>query len=300
MSTTDEKEPAPSSDASTADDAGATTTSAAADGADGAAAAANDNGAAEELEARAISQAMQSADAAYVPSPSLLASDDPSSLLSQVDGPSLVDFHCTPSVYQAKSVPVALRARFDVPIHVIAGGSVVEYRITTELYDIAFGVTAEREEGVTSVKETARVDSHVEPVTGKFLVGSVPCALVFSFSNEYSWFREKRVSYRIVVTPPRTENVVKGRRLRAKKALEVVAADGRDLDERHAAASAGRAAAREEVARLEGELAEARRALDEVTAEEEWLGRRRVVRAEQVRSLNHRLENGWDDEKCEV
>lgn len=291
MSTTDEKEPAPSSDASTADDAGATTTSAAADGADGAA---------EELEARAISQAMQSADAAYVPSPSLLASDDPSSLLSQVDGPSLVDFHCTPSVYQAKSVPVALRARFDVPIHVIAGGSVVEYRITTELYDIAFGVTAEREEGVTSVKETARVDSHVEPVTGKFLVGSVPCALVFSFSNEYSWFREKRVSYRIVVTPPRTENVVKGRRLRAKKALEVVAADGRDLDERHAAASAGRAAAREEVARLEGELAEARRALDEVTAEEEWLGRRRVVRAEQVRSLNHRLENGWDDEKCEV
>lgn len=297
MSTTDEKEPAPSSDASTADDAGATTTSAAADGA---AAAANDNGAAEELEARAISQAMQSADAAYVPSPSLLASDDPSSLLSQVDGPSLVDFRCTPSVYQAKSVPVALRARFDVPIHVIAGGSVVEYRITTELYDIAFGVTAEREEGVTSVKETARVDSHVEPVTGKFLVGSVPCALVFSFSNEYSWFREKRVSYRIVVTPPRTENVVKGRRLRAKKALEVVAADGRDLDERHAAASAGRAAAREEVARLEGELAEARRALDEVTAEEEWLGRRRVVRAEQVRSLNHRLENGWDDEKCEV
>ncbi len=297
MSTTDEKEPAPSSDASTADDAGATTTSAAADGA---AAAANDNGAAEELEARAISQAMQSADAAYVPSPSLLASDDPSSLLSQVDGPSLVDFRCTPSVYQAKSVPVALRARFDVPIHVIAGGSVVEYRITTELYDIAFGVTAEREEGVTSVKETARVDSHVEPVTGKFLVGSVPCALVFSFSNEYSWFREKRVSYRIVVTPPRTENVVKGRRLRAKKALEVVAADGRDLDERHAAASAGRAAAGEEVARLEGELAEARRALDEVTAEEEWLGRRRVVRAEQVRSLNHRLENGWDDEKCEV
>ena len=301
MSTTDEKEPAPI-EASTADDAGATTTSAATNGsgADSAAAAANDNGAAEELEARAISQAMHSADAAYVPSPSLLASDDPSPLLSQVDGPSLVDFHCTPSVYQAKSVPVALRARFDVPIHVIAGGSVVEYHITTELYDIAFGVTAEREEGVTNVKETARVDSHVEPVTGKFLVGSVPCALVFSFSNEYSWFREKRVTYRIVVTPPRTENVVKGRRLRAKKALEVVAADGRDMEERHAAASARRAAARGEVARLEGELAEARKALDEVTAEEEWLGRRRVVRAEQIRSLNHRLENGWDDEKCEL
>ena len=261
----------------------------------------DDENAELEAEARAISQAMQSADAAYVPSPSTLLSDDPSALLSQVDGPSLVNFDTTsPSVYQAKSVPVALRSRFVVPIHVISGGSIVEYSVSTEMHDIAFGVTAEREEGITNVKEMTRVDCHLEPTTGKFLVGSVPCALVFAFDNEYSWFREKRVSYRIVVTPPRTENVVKGRRLRAKKALEVVAADGRDLDERHAAASAGRAAAGEEVARLEGELAEARRALDEVTAEEEWLGRRRVVRAEQVRSLNHRLENGWDDEKCEV
>eukprot|EP00581_Thalassiosira_minuscula_P016471 CAMPEP_0183719044 /NCGR_PEP_ID=MMETSP0737-20130205/12141_1 /TAXON_ID=385413 /ORGANISM="Thalassiosira miniscula, Strain CCMP1093" /LENGTH=115 /DNA_ID=CAMNT_0025948725 /DNA_START=115 /DNA_END=462 /DNA_ORIENTATION=+ len=78
-----------------------------------------------ELEARAIAQAMQSADASYVPSPSLLASEDPQPLLAQVDGPSLVNFNGKPSVYQAKSVPVALRAKFDVPIHVTAGGSVV-------------------------------------------------------------------------------------------------------------------------------------------------------------------------------
>ncbi|KAL3768440.1 hypothetical protein ACHAW5_005853 [Stephanodiscus triporus] len=253
-----------------------------------------------ELEARAIAQAMQSADAAYVPSPSVLASDDPAPLLSQVDGPSLVDFKSVPSVYQGKSVPVALRSRFDVPIHVGAGGSVVEYHISTEAYDIAFGVTAEREEGVTNVKETTRVDSHLEPVTGKFLVGSVPCALVFSFDNEYSWFREKKVTYRIVVTPPRTENVVKGRRLRAKKALEVVEADGRELDGRHAAARTRRAEAKAEVERLEGELARWKKALDDVAAEEEWVGKRRIVRAEQVRMLNERLECGWEDERYEI
>ena len=141
-----------------------------------------------DLEAKAIAHAMASADGSYVPSPSLLASEDPNPLLSQVDGPSLSsDVLQTPSVYQAKSVPVALRAKFDVPIHVTAGGSVVEYEISTESYDIGFGVTAEREEGVTDVAECVRVDAHLEPVTGKFLVGSVPCALVFSFDNEYSW-----------------------------------------------------------------------------------------------------------------
>lgn len=188
---------------------------------------------AAELEARAIAQAMQSADASYVPSPSLLASDEPEPLLSQVDGPSLVNFNSKPSVYHAKSVPVPLRAKFDVPIHVTAGGSVVEYEISTDRHDISFGVTAEREEGVTNVKEAARVDSHLETVTGKFLVGSVPCALIFSFDNEYSWFREKQVTYKITVTPPQVENIVKGRRLRAKKALEVVTRDNKEMKERY-------------------------------------------------------------------
>ncbi|KAL7550805.1 hypothetical protein ACHAWF_014011, partial [Thalassiosira exigua] len=253
-----------------------------------------------ELEARAIAQAMQSADASYVPSPSLLASDEPEPLLSQVDGPSLVDFNGKASVYQAKSVPVALRAKFEVPIHVTAGGSVVEYEISTDDYDIAFGVTAEREEGVTKVKEYSRVDSHLEPVTGKFLVGSVPCALVFSFDNEYSWFREKRVTYKITVTPPRMENVVKGRRLRAKKALEVVSKDNQEMEERYATATQNRSDLEVELKKLEKELAEKKKSLDVILTEEKWLEKKRVVRAEQTKLLNSRLENGWGDEKAEI
>ena len=84
------------------------------------------------------------------------------------------------------------------------------------------------------MKEIARSDSHLEPpVAGKFLVGSVPCALIFTFRNEYSWFREKQVTYRIIVTPPEIDNVIKGWRLRAKKALEVVVADENELKERY-------------------------------------------------------------------
>mmetsp|Transcript_2339 Transcript_2339/g.4979 ORF Transcript_2339/g.4979 Transcript_2339/m.4979 type:complete len:284 (-) Transcript_2339:243-1094(-) len=261
----------------------------------------NANGGADnaELEARAIAQAMQSADASYVPSPSLLSSDAAGPLLAQVDGPSLVNFNGKPSVYQAKKVPVALRAKFDVPIHVTAGGSVVEYEIATAEYDISFGVTAEREEGVTNVKESARVDSHLEPVTGKFLVGSVPCALIFSFDNEYSWFREKRVTYKITVTPPLTENVVKGRRLRAKKALEVVIKDNQEMEDRYETATQKRTEVEAEVKKLEKELAEKKKSLDVVTTEETWLEKKRAVRAEQIEMLNTRLEKGWDDEKSE-
>ena len=251
-----------------------------------------------ELEARAIAQAMQSADASYVPSPSLLASDEADPLLSQVDGPSLVNFNSKPSVYQAKAVPVALRAKFDVPIHVTAGGSIVEYEITTDVYDISFGVTAEREEGVTNVKESARVDSHLEPVTGKFLVGSVPCALIFSFDNEYSWFREKRVTYKITVTPPRTTNIIKGRRLRAKKALEVVTNDKKEIEERYETAVSERSSLEKEVNKLEKEIEEKKKTLAKTAREESWLEKKRSVRSEQIKMLNQRLKKGWADEKA--
>lgn len=253
-------------------------------------------GATALLEARAIAQAMESADASYVPSPSLLAADAPLPLLAQVDGPSLGQLGGTPGVYQAKAVPVALRARFDVPIHVTAGGSVVEYSISTALYDIAFGVTAEREEGVTTVKESARVDSHAEAVTGKFLVGSVPCALVFAFDNAYSWFREKRVTYTITVTPPDRDSVVRGRRLRARKALEVVARERSELEKRRAAATERGAQLAAEVRRLEKNLAEKQKSLDVVRTEEAWLEKKQGVRVQQIQMLNARLDKGWDDE----
>ena len=59
--------------------------------------------AAVDMEARAIAEALQSADASYVPSPSLLSADDSAPLLAQVDGPDLTVFNSNPNVYQANT-----------------------------------------------------------------------------------------------------------------------------------------------------------------------------------------------------
>lgn len=105
-----------------------------------------------ELEAKAVAEATATADESFTPSPSLLNASSPEALLQQVDGPSLSGYEAKESVYVGKSVPVALRAKLEVPIHVTAPGSIVEYKIESKGYDVNFGVVAEREEGVTVVK----------------------------------------------------------------------------------------------------------------------------------------------------
>ena len=105
-----------------------------------------------ELEAKAVAEATATADESFTPSPSLLNASSPQALLQQVDGPSLSGYEAKESVYVGKSVPIALRAKMEVPIHVTAPGSIVEYAIESKGYDISFSVVAEREEGITVVK----------------------------------------------------------------------------------------------------------------------------------------------------
>uniref|UniRef100_A0A7S4SWC0 GOLD domain-containing protein n=1 Tax=Ditylum brightwellii TaxID=49249 RepID=A0A7S4SWC0_9STRA len=250
-----------------------------------------------ELEAVAIAKATASADASYVPSPSLLQSPSPHPLIAQVDGPSLETYAGTESVYMARAVPVPLRGKLDVPIHITTGGSVVEYTIETADYDISFGITAEREEGITIVKENGRVESHTHPISGKFLVGSVPCALVFSFDNEYSWFREKQVTYKVVVMPPTVENICAGRRRRARSALKTVTEDKMSAETRLSRAVAQRTGLAAEISRMEKELAEKKKSLDVVAKEEGWLKNRVELRLTQENILNGRLTKGWPDEE---
>jgi hypothetical protein len=253
----------------------------------------------EEMEALAVAEAAAEADASYVPTPSLLNNPDPAALLVQVDGPSIANYSTKESTYIAKRVPVPLRGRLDVPIHISAGGSVVSYEMSTENYDISFGVCAEREEGVTVVAETARVDSHKEAVTGKFLVGSVPCAIVFTFDNEYSWFREKFVTYTITVQPPSTENIVTGRRSRTKAALRAVKDDLASAEKRLEKAIDQRTTLAAEISRMEKELTEKKKSLDVAVKEEGWLKDRTMLRKQQTDLLNKRMTDGWADEKTE-
>jgi len=250
----------------------------------------------EEAEEKAIAEATASADNAYTPSPQILSSTTSTLLLQSVDGTSLKSYQTTPAIYTAKSVPIGAKEKVKVPIHVTTGGSVVEYRVESEDYDIGFGIVAERDESVTIVMEHNRIESHMEGITGKFLVGTVPCALIFTFDNEYSWLRSKNISYQITVTPPSITNILAGRRTRASTALSKVTQDEAVAKERLDKTSLECVEISTIVERMEKELKELKKSQDVLMKEEEWLKKRVDLRGVQVGLLNQRLENGWEDE----
>jgi hypothetical protein len=109
----------------------------------------------QALEARAVAEATATADAAYVPSPSLLNASTAGPVLAQVDGPSLADYEGKESIYVGRSVPISAGGSLIIPIQVSTPGSVVEYAVENKQYDFSFGITAEREEGITIVKVCA-------------------------------------------------------------------------------------------------------------------------------------------------
>jgi hypothetical protein len=299
----------------------------------------------QEMEAKAIDKAKATADAAFRPSPSVLNAATPAPLLLAVDGPSLSTYEGKESVYVGRTVPVAAGAKLNIPIQVTAPGSVVEYAVEMKNYDIGFGITAERDEGVTIVKvcimytvyicyvhllhvlcvrffgvvgrmlthscsfcahiyiyicaqqEVSRVAAAETPITQKFLVGSVPCLIQFSFENDYSWMREKVVSYKITVTPPSSESLSAGRRRRATVCLKTVEEDLQTADSRLSAATKQKQSLDKEVDKLQKELQEKKKALQVAEKEEVWLTERKSLRLQQIAALKERLEKGWPDEK---
>lgn len=134
------------------------------------------------------------------------------------------------------------------------------------------------------------------PLTQKFLVGTVPCLLQFDFGNEFSWLREKLVSYKITVTPPSRESLAAGRRRRAQACLKAVEDDLKTASSRLEAAAQQKTVLQEEVTKLMKELEEKKKAWQVAEKEEAWLKERKALRLEQQKLLKHRLTNGWDDE----
>jgi uncharacterized protein YPO0396 len=133
-------------------------------------------------------------------------------------------------------------------------------------------------------------------LTQKFLVGAVPCQLNFLFQNNYSWMREKTVSYKITVTPPSREALQAGRRRRAQACLQAVSEDLQTAVQRLDAASAQKNSLQKDVQQLMQELAEKKKACQVAEKEEAWLIERKALRLEQQKLLNERLEKGWPDE----
>jgi hypothetical protein len=254
----------------------------------------------QELEARAVAKAKATADAAFRPSPSILNAASPLVLLEQVDGASLTDYEARESIYVGRGVPISAGGGLTVPIHVATPGSVVEYAVELKQYDVGFGITAERDEGVTVVREVSRIDASMCPVTQKFLVGTTPCLIQLVFDNEYSWIREKSVSYKLTVTPPSKESLAAGRRRRAAACLKAVEDDLHTANQRFQTTRQQRSALEDKIAKLVAELEETKKASQVAQKELAWLQERRALRTEQQRLLKDRLQNGWKDEREEA
>jgi chromosome segregation ATPase len=134
------------------------------------------------------------------------------------------------------------------------------------------------------------------PITQKFLVGTVPCLLQFDFSNEYSWIREKVISYKITVTPPSHESLAAGRRRRANACLKAVEDDLQTATDRCSTTSVQKQNLYVEVTKLTQALEDAKKAYNVAEKEETWLLERKTLRLEQQKLLKQRLTKGWPDE----
>ncbi|KAL7560028.1 hypothetical protein ACA910_013519 [Epithemia clementina (nom. ined.)] len=261
------------------------------------AAALKKKAAVEEMEAQAVDRAKATVDSSFRPSNTIMNATTPAPLLAAVDGPSLATYEGKESVYVGRMVPVSAGGKLELPIHVGAPGSVVEYSIEIANYDIDIAIQAEREDGITIVKEMGRLSASESPLTQKFLVGAVPCVIQFLFSNEYSWFREKQLSYKITVTPPSTESLTAGRRRRATACLKAVQEDLALAQQRLQATQSQKNSLQEELASMMALLEEKKKAWKVAEKEEEWLNLRTQLRKEQEKLLHDRLQNGWPDEK---
>jgi len=104
------------------------------------------------LEAKAVDKAKATADAAFKPSMSILNAKTAEALMKLVDGPEFSSYDAKESVYAGRTIPVGAGKSLTVPIQVTVPGSVVEYSIEVENYDVGLAIDAERDEGVTIVK----------------------------------------------------------------------------------------------------------------------------------------------------
>lgn len=142
----------------------------------------------------------------------------------------------------------------------------------------------------------SRCDASEVPMLGKFLVGTVPCLLQFKFDNEYSWMREKVVTYKVTITPPTKDTLVAGRRRRAEACKRAVDEDLKSAGERLDKAQDQKDSLQKELEELKKQLEQKQKSLKVIETEEKWLQERVGLREDQQKLLQQRLDQGWDDE----
>jgi len=134
------------------------------------------------------------------------------------------------------------------------------------------------------------------PVSNRFLIGSVPCLITFCFENEYSYFREKVVSYKVIVKPPALETLKAGRRHRAQACLKAIEDDTKISMKSLEKTKTNMSTLQNEIDELQRQLEEYKLRFHTMEKEEKTLTDKIELRTIQSKELTQRLEYGWEDE----
>ena len=108
---------------------------------------------AEYRRVEATNNAIAASDDSYIPPQTVLDSKSLGPLLEQVDGPSMFEYEGKEKEYSSRTTKVFGTSTLDIPVRVVAPGSIVEYTIEKKKYDFGLGISAKLDQGgVTVVK----------------------------------------------------------------------------------------------------------------------------------------------------
>ncbi|KAG7343477.1 hypothetical protein IV203_021422 [Nitzschia inconspicua] len=179
----------------------------------------------------AIANTLAQADDSFVPSTQAL--ENTMLMLQEVTGPVLdAKSFGKEGYFTGRNVQIYSGRTESVPIRVSVPGTFVEFTIDKKAYDFGLEIVAFLDNGQSvTIKPNAPFSKHSgrqNHYEDRLLIGagSAPCQLQFRFHNTYRTLLEKVVlSYRIKVTSPPKELVLKGRRTRADACLRSVEED---------------------------------------------------------------------------
>jgi hypothetical protein len=176
----------------------------------------------------AIADTLAQADNAYLPSKQAL--ENPLIMLQEVTGPPLdAQYVGKEGYFTGRNVQIYSGRTESVPVRISVPGTFVEFTIDKKAYDFGLEIVAFLDNGKSvTIKPNApfsKYSGRQNHYEDRLLIGagSAPCQLQFRFHNTYRTLLEKVVmSYRIKVTSPPKELVLKGRRTRAEACMRSI------------------------------------------------------------------------------
>jgi hypothetical protein len=257
--------------------------------------------AAQRAQAQALEDKLSKADDAYEPSKAVL--ENTPKLLQEVTGPTIPsDYRGKEAYFTGRNVVVYAGRTETVPIHVSTPGTMIEFTIDRKGYDFGLEIIAfmdQQSKGTVHIKEYAPFTRHSNKQSryeDTILVGSgsTPCMIQFRFDNRYQTLLEKVIiSYRIKVTTPPKDVLLRGRRKRAEKSLRAIEDDVRTHKESAASVRGRIEYLEEEITKIKrGMVKRHKSALSLKEEEDRWTTVLKKIQHKQRHGTNSRRRGG--------